>query len=72
MDELLLNGLGRNVDSLPKEIPLQTEKFVPKFKGKQPIVKNGKNFLNRKKPIRVGTDIAEITKTDEQMYQSQI
>ena len=55
MEELFMNGISQVADSddnLPSENPLNTERFVAKFKGKQPILRHGPNFLNRKKTLK--------------------
>lgn len=52
MDELLLNGVYQNEESFPTENPLQTERFIAKFKGSKPIGTKKPNFLNRKRPLK--------------------
>ena len=51
MEELFMNGLTQNnsIEELdaPAQNPLKTERFVAKFKGRSPIMNNGRNFLNR-------------------------
>lgn len=57
MEELFINGITQHDDS-PVKNPLNTDRFIAKFKGKQPIVHKGPNFLNRKKQglAKTGTD----------------
>ena len=46
MEELIVNGLVATQEAAH---PLQTERFIAKFKGKSPIGSKGPNFLNRTK-----------------------
>ena len=48
MEELFINGITQLEETQVKN-PLNTDRFIAKFKGKQPIMTNGPNFLNRKK-----------------------
>ena len=60
MEELFINGLTQNnsIEELdvPTKNPLKTERFIAKFKGRSPIMNNGRNFLNRQKMKKRVTD----------------
>lgn len=49
MEDLVINGLGQFDDANTHMHPLQTERFIARFRGKQPIERNRPHFLNRQK-----------------------